>query len=124
MKINFDEEQDSDNTENHMKIPNSDQIFKEQVKLEEIQNIKHSIDSLKIIIIFIIIFCALLIIYQILQDYRVSSYRKEILNLKEQIIDMKLHINNFNEKIDINNQTNTNIIQIEKDKTEQKQIKI
>ena len=96
MKINFDEEQDSDNTENNMKIPNTDLPFKEQVKLEEVQNIKNSIKSQKSILIFFIIFFILLIIYQLLQDYRISIFVKEISNLKLQITEMKSYINNIN----------------------------
>ena len=76
MELNFDDEQDGENTENHMKIPNSDQVFKEQVKLEQIQSLKSSIRANKVLLIFIIIFCSLFSAYQLLQDYRISFYQK------------------------------------------------
>ena len=123
MKINFDEEQDSDNTENNMKIPNTDLPFKEQVKLEEVQNIKNSIKSQKSILIFFIIFFILLIIYQLLQDYRISIFVKEISNLKLQITEMKSYINNINENI-INNTAKNNILKEEnKDNIDHNKIK-
>ena len=100
MELNFDDEQDGENTENHMKIPNSDQVFKEQVKLEQIQSLKSSIRANKVLLIFIIIFCSLFSAYQLLQDYRISSYQKEILKLKKEIEEMKKEMN-----------TNVNLIQ-------------
>ena len=100
MKINFDDEQEGENTENHMKIPNSDLKFKEQVKLDQLERLKKSIKSNKIQIIFIIIFCSLFTAYQLLQDNRISNFQKELLKLKEQINEMKSNsmknqINNF-----------------------------
>lgn len=100
MELNFDDEQDEENTENHMKIPNSDRVFKEQVKLEQIQNLKSSIKANKVLLIFIIIFCSLFSAYQLLQDYRISSYQKEVLKLKKEIEEMKKEMN-----------SNTNFIQ-------------
>ena len=93
MELNFDDEQDEENTENHMKIPNSDRVFKEQVKLEQIQNLKSSIKANKVLLIFIIIFCSLFSAYQLLQDYRISSYQKEVLKLKKEIEEMKKEMN-------------------------------
>ena len=78
MELNFDDEQEGENTEKHMKIPNSDQVFKEQVKYEQIQILKNSIKSNKILIIFLIIFCSLFTADQLLQDYRISNFQKEI----------------------------------------------
>ena len=109
MELNFDDEQDGENTENHMKIPNSDQVFKEQVKLEQIQSLKSSIRANKVLLIFIIIFCSLFSAYQLLQDYRISFYQKEILKLKKEIEEMKKEMN-----------TNINLIQknsVNKNKT-------
>ena len=110
MEINFEEEQEGENTEKHMKIPNSDQVFKEQVKLEQIQNMKNSIKSNKILIIFLIIFCSLFTAYQLLQDYRISNFQKEIFQLREQIEELQININNLILKTNItnnNNQLNT-----------------
>ena len=113
MKINFDDEQEGENTENHMKIPNSDLIFKEQVKLDQLERLKKSIKSNKIQIIFIIIFCSLFTAYQLLQDNRISNFQKELLKLKEQINEMKSNsmkneINNKNITNDNNNRKITN----------------
>ena len=113
MKINFDDEQEGENTENHMKIPNSDHIFKEQVKLDQLERLKKSIKSNKIQIIFIIIFCSLFTAYQLLQDNRISNFQKELLKLKEQINEMKSNsmkneINNKNITNDNNNRKITN----------------
>ena len=113
MKINFDDEQEGENTENHMKIPNSDLIFKEQVKLDQLERLKKSIKSNKIQIIFIIIFCSLFTAYQLLQDNRISNFQKELLKLKEQINEMKSNsmkneINNKNITDDNNNRKITN----------------
>ena len=93
MELNFDDEQEGENTEKHMKIPNSDQVFKEQVKYEQIQILKNSIKSNKILIIFLIIFCSLFTAYQLLQDYRISNFQKEIFNLKEKIEELHSIIN-------------------------------
>ena len=95
MELNFENEQEGedDNTEKHMKIPNSDQVFKEQVKYEQIQILKNSIKSNKILIIFLIIFCSLFTAYQLLQDYRISNFQKEIFNLKEKIEELHSIIN-------------------------------
>ena len=113
MKINFDDEQEGENTENHMKIPNPDLIFKEQVKLDQLERLKKSIKSNKIQIIFIIIFCSLFTAYQLLQDNRISNFQKELLKLKEQINEMKSNsmkneINNKNITNDNNNRKITN----------------
>ena len=112
MELNFDDEQDEENTENHMKIPNSDRVFKEQVKLEQIQNLKSSIKANKVLLIFIIIFCSLFSAYQLLQDYRISSYQKEVLELKKEIEEMKKEMNsniNFIQNHSVNkNKTNDN----------------
>lgn len=112
MELNFDDEQDEENTENHMKIPNSDRVFKEQVKLEQIQNLKSSIKANKVLLIFIIIFCSLFSAYQLLQDYRISSYQKEVLKLKKEIEEMKKEMNsniNFIQNHSVNkNKTNDN----------------
>jgi len=112
MELNFDDEQDEENTENHMKIPNSDRVFKEQVKLEQIQNLKSSIKANKVLLIFIIIFCSLFSAYQLLQDYRISSYQKEVLKLKKEIEEMKKEMNsniNFIQNhSDNKNKTNDN----------------
>ncbi len=112
MELNFDDEQDEENTENHMKIPNSDRVFKEQVKLEQIQNLKSSIKANKVLLIFIIIFCSLFSAYQLLQDYRISSYQKEVSKLKKEIEEMKKEMNsniNFIQNHSVNkNKTNDN----------------
>lgn len=93
MELNFDDEQEGENIVKHMKIPNSDQVFKEQVKYEQIQILKNSIKSNKILIIFLIIFCSLFTAYQLLQDYRISNFQKEIFNLKEKIEELHSIIN-------------------------------
>ena len=108
MELNFEDEQEGDNTEKHMKIPNSDQVFKEQVKLEQIQILKNSIKSNKILIIFLIIFCTLFTAYQLLQDYRISNFQKEIFQLKEQIEELQININNQIIKKTKNNEINNN----------------
>ena len=109
MELNFEDEQEEENTEKHMKIPNSDQIFKEQVKLEQIQNLKNSIKANKILLIFIIIFCSLFSAYQLLQDYRISFFQKEITKLKKEIEEMKqemnIHINLNKQFLDNKNKT-------------------
>ena len=108
MELNFENEQEGedDNTEKHMKIPNSDQVFKEQVKLEQIQILKNSIKNNKILIIFLIIFCTLFTAYQLLQDYRISNFQKEIFELKEQIEELQIK-NQKNQKIK-NDESNNN----------------
>ena len=101
MELNFENEQEGedDNTEKHMKIPNSDQVFKEQVKLEQIQILKNSIKNNKILIIFLIIFCTLFTAYQLLQDYRISNFQKEIFELKEQIEELQMNLKNQKNKL-------------------------
>lgn len=96
-----------------MKIPNPDLLFKEQVKLDQLERLKKSIKSNKIQIIFIIIFCSLFTAYQLLQDNRISNFQKELLKLKEQINEMKSNsmkneINNKNITNDNNNRKITN----------------
>ena len=56
MELKFDDEQEVENTQSHMKIPNSDQIFKEQVKMEQLESLKNSIKTNKIFLISAIIF--------------------------------------------------------------------
>ena len=55
MELKFEDEQEGENTQNHMKIPNSDQIFKEQVKLEQLESLKGAIKTNKIFLIFVVI---------------------------------------------------------------------
>ena len=102
MKINFDDEQEGENTESHMKIPSTDQIYKEQLKIEQLQKLKSSLRTNKLLLIFIILFCSLFTAYQIFQDYRISSYRKEILELKDELEEMK-------NKIDLNRKNVCNV---------------
>ena len=110
MELNFENEQEGedDNTEKHMKIPNSDQVFKEQVKLEQIQILKNSIKNNKILIIFLIIFCTLFTAYQLLQDYRISNFQKEIFELKEQIEELQISLKNQKNKKIKNDESNNN----------------
>ena len=110
MELNFENEQEGEdeNTEKHMKIPNSDQVFKEQVKLEQIQILKNSIKNNKILIIFLIIFCTLFTAYQLLQDYRISNFQKEIFELKEQIEELQISLKNQKNKKIKNDESNNN----------------
>ena len=110
MELNFEDEQEGEveNTEKHMKIPNSDQVFKEQVKLEQIQMLKNSIKNNKIIIIFLIIFCSVFTAYQLLQEYRILNFKKEIFQLKEQIEELQMNPNNQIIKKIKDNENNNN----------------
>ena len=115
MELNFEDEQEGEveNTEKHMKIPNSDQVFKEQVKLEQIQMLKNSIKNNKIIIIFLIIFCSIFTAYQFFQEYRILNFKKEIFQLKEQIEELQMNPNNqIIKKIKDNESNNNNNKQI------------
>ena len=92
MELKFEDEQEGENTQNHMKIPNSDQIFKEQVKLEQLESLKGSIKTNKIFLIFVVIVFSIFSAYQFLHDYRLSNYQEEILKLKKDIEEMKKEI--------------------------------
>ena len=110
MKINFDDEQEGENTESHMKIPSTDQIYKEQLKIEQLQKLKSSLRTNKLLLIFIILFCSLFTAYQIFQDYRISSYRKEILELKDELEEMKNNIDLNRKNVFKNNINNNSFI--------------
>ena len=99
MKLNFDDEQEGENTENHMKIPDSDRVFKEHIKFEQIQNLRSSVKFNNILSIIIIIFCSLFTAYQLLQDHRLSKFQNDIFDLKEQIKEIQLNMNNNNQQI-------------------------
>ena len=99
MKLNFDDEQEGENSENHMKIPNSDQVFKQQVKFEQIQNLRSSVKFNNILSILIIIFCSLFTAYQLLQDHRLTKFQNDIFDLKEQIKEIQLNMNSNNQQI-------------------------
>ena len=99
MKLNFYDEQEGENIENDMKIPNSDQVYRVQVKLEQIQNLRSSVKFNNILSILIIIFCSLFTAYQLLQDHRISNFQNDIFDLKEQIKEIQLNINNNNQQI-------------------------
>lgn len=108
MEYDYDEVQGGENTENHMKIPNSEKMYKGQVKLEQIQSLKNSIKTNKLIIMMIIIFCSLFTAYQLYQEYRISFYRKEILKLKNELEVMKENIKLNEQNLINNNFTNNN----------------
>ena len=112
MELKFDDEQEVENTQSHMKIPNSDQIFKEQVKMEQLESLKNSIKTNKIFLISAIIFFSIFSAYQLFNDYQISNYQEEILKLKKDIEEMK-------EEIKSNKNINKESI-INKNKTENK----
>ena len=112
MELKFDDEQEVENTQSHMKIPNSDQIFKEQVKMEQLESLKNSIKTNKIFLISAIIFFSIFSAYQLFNDYQISNYQEEILKLKKDIEEMK-------EEIKLNKNKNIESI-INKNKTENK----
>ena len=112
MELKFDDEQEVENTQSHMKIPNSDQIFKEQVKMEQLESLKNSIKTNKIFLISAIIFFSIFSAYQLFNDYQISNYQEEILKLKKDIEEMK-------EEIKLNKNKNIESIK-NKNKTENK----
>ena len=103
MKLNFDDEQDSESTDN-IKISQADFFYNEQIKIDEIYNLKVSIKFIKILSIISIIFCVIFTIIQIFQDYQFSSIQKELNKLKIEIEIEELKSNNIykNEIIKLN----------------------
>ena len=88
MKLNFEDEQESESTDN-IKISQADFFYNEQIKIDEIYNLKVSIKFIKILSIISIIFCVIFTIFQIFQDYQFSSIQKELNRLKLEIEDLK-----------------------------------
>ena len=107
MKLNFDDEQDSESTDN-IKISQADFFYNEQIKIDEIYNLKVSIKFIKILSIISIIFCIIFTIFQIFQDYQFSSIQKELNKLKLEIEELKSNNIYKNEIIQLNKDiTNT-----------------
>ena len=108
MKLNFVDEQESGSND-HIKIPETDFFYNEQIKMDEIYKIKVSIKFIKIISMISIIFCIIFTIFQIFQDYQFSSLQKQLNHLKIEIQEFKLNINNrfisdnYNNKKEIDN---------------------
>ena len=68
MKLNFEDEQELDSKDN-LKISQADFLYNEQIKIDEIYNLKVSVKFIKILSIISIIFCVIFTIFQIFQDY-------------------------------------------------------
>ena len=94
MKLNFEGEPE-DESDNRIKIPQTESFYNEQVKIEEIYNLKVSIKFIQILSLISIVFCILFTIFQIFQDYQFSTFQKELITLKNEIQELKLkNINN------------------------------
>lgn len=88
MKLNFEDEQESESND-QVKVPQTDFFYNEQVKMEEIYQLKVSIKFIKILSSIIVIFCVLFALFQILHDYQLTLFQKEINKLKNEIEDLK-----------------------------------
>ena len=88
MKLNFEDEQELDSKDN-IKISQADFLYNEQIKIDEIYNLKVSIKFIKILSIISIIFCVIFTIFQIFQDYQFTSIQKELNKLKIEIEELK-----------------------------------
>lgn len=118
MKLNFEEEQESHEQEqeshDQIKIPHTDLFYNEQIKLEEIYNLKVSIKFIKILSTISIVFCFIFTIFQIFQDSQFSTLQKHFNDLKKEIEELKysqINIDNkYNHINDIPPETNNDEI--------------
>lgn len=117
MKINFSDEQEQ-NSNDHIKIPESDFFYNEQIKMDEIYKMKVSIKFIKIISIISLIFCIIFAIFQIFQDYQFSTLQKQLNQLKTEINEIKL--NNYNSDNDRTSIDNIKIDKKDKDSIDNK----
>ena len=106
MKLNFEDEQETGSND-HIKISEADFFYHEQIKMDEIYKMKVSIKFIKILSIISIIFCIIFTIFQVLQDYQFSSLQKQLHQLKFDIQELKLNINN-NDRLISDNYKNKN----------------
>lgn len=98
MKLNFEGENEQETDSNdHIKIPQTD--YNEQIKIEEIYNLKVSIKFIKILSIISITFCIMFTIFQVFQDYQFTTFQKQLNKLKTEIEELKS--NNMNNNNDI-----------------------
>ena len=98
MKLNFEDEQESGSND-HIKIPQTDFFYNEQIKMDEIYNMKVSIKFIKILSTISILFCMIFTIFQIFQDYQFSTLQKQLNQLKIDIHQLKSNnIYNYNDK--------------------------
>ena len=88
MKLNFEDEQELDSKDN-IKISQADFLYNEQIKIDEIYNLKVSIKFIKILSIISIIFFVIFTIFQIFQDYQFTSIQKELNQLKIELAELK-----------------------------------
>ena len=97
MKLNFEGENEQETDSNdHIKIPQTD--YNEQIKIEEIYNLKVSIKFIKILSIISITFCIMFTIFQVFQDYQFTTFQKQLNKLKTEIEELKSNnINNYND---------------------------
>ena len=104
MKLNFEDEQETGSND-HIKIPENDFFYNEQIRMDEINKMKVSIKFIKILSFISIIFCIIFTIFQIFQDYQFSSLQKKLNQLKVEIQELKLNINN-NDRLILDNYNN------------------
>ena len=108
------EEEQEQEQESHdeIKVPKSELFYNEQIKLEEIYNLKVSMKFIKILSIISISFCIIFTFFQMFQDYQFSSLQKQLYNLKIEIEELKYNRNIMNE--------NKNIIDIKEEPDKEK----
>ena len=94
MKLNFEDEQETE-SDGRIKVPQTDFFYNEQVKMEEIYQLKVSIKFIKILSIILIIFCLLFALFQVFHDYQLTFFQKEINKLKNEIEDLKSKLLDF-----------------------------
>ena len=95
MKLKFEGDQETEQeqeqeTEDNLKIPQNDQnendiIMNEQIKIDEMKNLKDTVNFVKIIIFFLALFCIFLILLQLFQDFQIKRFQKQIKILKSEI---------------------------------------
>ena len=105
MKLKFEGENEQETDSNdHIKIPQTDYFYNEQIKMEEIYNLKVSIKFIKILSIISITFCIIFTIFQVFQDYQFTTFQKQLNRLKTEIEELKSNNMNNNNDIDpVNN---------------------
>lgn len=95
MKLNFVGESEVDN-DSHNKISQADFFYNEQLKRTEIYKIKVSIKFIQILSAISIVFFIFFGIFQIFQDYQFSTFKKQLITLKNEIEELKLSSTNNN----------------------------
>jgi hypothetical protein len=112
MKLNFEEDHEQEPGSNdHIKIPQGDQgdsFYNDQLKMDEIYNLKVSIKFIKILSIISMIFCLIFTIFQFFEDFQFATFQKQLNKLKRELEELKL--NNINNNI-LNQKDIANLIE-------------